>query len=356
MALYHFSNVVTKDLLFYYDAVNPKSWKGSPTTNILEGNLSAFSDIVGNSTRTVISPNEVKWVNNGAGVTVVRLYVPLASLNNAQTYGVSVYVKDLVGTATLDWCDVAVTGTPSLTNTSGRLQGTSSRSVYDSTYRFLDVTLTQGGMMTLYDPQIDSNNYVTPYVAPTTSRITSQVLLDLTNINTITATSLTYATNNTFSFNGSSDYIDVANSLGQLPSYTVSFWARRDAENRMPVASRTGTSFYWYGDNSWRYTHGGTAGEYYYPKAVSIPLGTWGNYTAVYNGSNVAIYRQGRLEGTQATTGTADWSMGLRIGYWAGGTGYQWQGKIDSVSVYGRALSAIEVAQNFNAMRGRYGL
>jgi hypothetical protein len=188
MALYHFSNVVTRDLLFYYDAANIKSWQGVPTTNILEGNLSTFTDIVGNSTRTIISPNEVKWVNNGLGVTVVRLYVPLASLTNAQTYGVSVYVKDLVGTATLDWCDVAVTGTPSLTNTAGRLQGTSSRSVYDSTYRFLDVTLTTGGMMTLYNPQVDSVSYVTTYTTPTTSRNSSQVLRDLTNLNTITAT------------------------------------------------------------------------------------------------------------------------------------------------------------------------
>jgi hypothetical protein len=356
MALYHFSNVVTRDLLFYYDAANPKSWRGAPTTNILENNLSAFNDIVGNSTKTVIGPNEVKWVNNGAGITVVRLYVPLASLTNAQTYGVSVYVKDLVGTASLDWCDVAVTGTPSLTNTAGRLQGTSSRSVYDSTYRFLDVTLTTGGMMTLYDPQIDSVNYVTPYVAPTTSRSSSQVLLDLTNLNSITATSLTYATNNTFTFNGSSNQIDVASNLGTLTSYTISFWAKRDAENRMPVAARIGTPFYWFGDNSWRYTHSGVGGEYYYPKPTSIPLGTWGHYCVVYNGSNVSIYRQGVFQGSQNTTGTADWTNGMRIGFWAGGAGYYWQGNIDSVSMYNRALSGIEVAQNFNAMRGRYGL
>ena len=357
MALYHFSNIVTKDLLFYYDALNTgKSWKGPPTTNILEGNLSTFNDIYGNSTKTVIGPNEVRWVNNNAGPTTVRLYVPLASLTSAQTYGISAYVKDVAGTVSIDWCDVAVTGASSLTNAAGRLQGTSSRSVHDSTFRFVDINLTQGGMMTVYNPQVDSINYVSPYVAPTTSRSLTQVLLDLTNLNTITATSLTYAANNTFSFNGTSDYIDVANSLGSLTTYTVSFWAKRDAESRMPVSSRTGTSFYWYGDNSWRYTHGGVGGEYYYPKAVSIPLGTWGHYTVVYNGTNVSIYRQGRLEGTQATTGTADWSMGLRIGYWTGGTGYQWQGKIDSVSMYGRALSAVEVTQNFNAMRGRYGL
>jgi hypothetical protein len=97
-------------------------------------------------------------------------------------------------------------------------------------------------------------------------------------------------------------------------------------------------------------------GEYYYAKPTSIPLGTWGHYCVVYNGANVSIYRQGVFQGSQATTGTADWTNGMRIGYWAGGAGYYWQGKIDSVSMHNRALTAAEVQQNFNALKGRYGL
>jgi hypothetical protein len=124
----------------------------------------------------------------------------------------------------------------------------------------------------------------------------------------------------------------------------------------MPVSSATGTSFYWYGDNSWFYTHGGVTGEYYYAKPTSIPINTWGHYCVVYNGSNVSIYRQGVFQGSQATTGTANWSMGMQIGYWQGGTGYQWSGKIDTVTMYNRALTATEVQQNFNALRIRYGI
>lgn len=184
----------------------------------------------------------------------------------------------------------------------------------------------------------------------------TQTITDLTRNNTITATSLTYANDGTFSFNGSSNYIDVTNNLGVMSAYTISFWARRDAENRMPVAGRTNTAFYWYGDNSWAYTHGGTWGEYYYSKPTSIPLGTWGHYCVVYNGFNVSIYRQGIFQGSQATTGAADWSQGLRIGFWAGGSGYAWQGRIDSVSMYNRALTADEVSSNFSALRGEYGV
>jgi hypothetical protein len=37
-------------------------------------------------------------------------------------------------------------------------------------------------------------------------------------------------------------------------------------------------------------------------------------------------------------------------------TGLPLKGKISSVEIYNRALSASEVEQNFNALRGRYGV
>jgi hypothetical protein len=157
-------------------------------------------------------------------------------------------------------------------------------------------------------------------------------------------------------FDGSNDFVEITSSLGTLSQYTIMFWARRDAEGRMPVAARTSTNFYWFGDNSWYYTHGGVAGEYYYSKPTSIPLGTWGCYCVVYNGSNVSIYRQGVYQGQQATTGTANWTTGMIIGYWAGGSTYAWQGPISTVMMYNRALSASEVAQNYEADKTKFGL
>ena len=179
------------------------------------------------------------------------------------------------------------------------------------------------------------------------------------NVNTgtlINGTSYSSANLGSLSFDGINDYVDFSANLGTMPTYTLMFWAKRDAENRMPVAAYTGTSFYWYGDNSWRYTHGGAGGEYYYSKPTSIPLGTWGCYCVVYNGSNVSIYRQGVYQGQQATTGTADWSVGLRVGFRNGGGGYEWQGLISNVMMYNIPLSADQVTQNFNALRGRYGI
>lgn len=158
------------------------------------------------------------------------------------------------------------------------------------------------------------------------------------------------------SFDGVDDYVDFSANLGSMANYTIMFWAKRDAENRMPVAARTNASFYWYGDNSWFYTHGGVSGEYYYSKPTSIPLGTWGCYCVVYNGSNVSIYRQGIYQGQQSTTGTADWSVGLTAGWWSPRGSYAWQGLISTVMMYNTALTADQVTQNFNALRGRYGI
>ena len=158
------------------------------------------------------------------------------------------------------------------------------------------------------------------------------------------------------SFDGSNDYVDVTTNLGTLSGYTFCHFSRRDVESRMPIGSRGGPVFYQYGDNSWYYTHGGVAGEYYYPRSVSIPVGTWGFYCITYDGSAVRIYRNSVLEGSQATTGTANWTNGVRIGFWSGGAGYNYQGAIANFSMYNRALSAAEISQNFNALRGRFGI
>jgi hypothetical protein len=158
----------------------------------------------------------------------------------------------------------------------------------------------------------------------------------------------------TIVFDGTNDSVEVTNSLGTLSNYTIGYWAYRDTPDKMAIAARTDTRFYWFGDNSWYYTHSGGAGEFYYPKTVSIP--GWGYWVVVYNGSNVSIYRQATFEGSQNTTGTADWTSGVKIGLWTAGNSYAFQGKIAVVQMYNRALSATEISQNYNAQKSRFGL
>ena len=156
------------------------------------------------------------------------------------------------------------------------------------------------------------------------------------------------------SFDGVDDRVNLSTATGTVSQYTIAYWAKRNAENRMPV-STINEDFYWFGDRSWAYVHGGVSGEYYYSKPTSIPSETWGYYAVVYNGSNVSIYRQGIYQGQQSTTGTANFSSALRIGWWGSNT-YAYLGNIANVSFYNRALSEAEITQNFNELRSIYGV
>jgi hypothetical protein len=377
MGLSHSPQIVTDGLVFYYDMGNAlKSWKGKPTTNLADVGLNGMSGV--SLSFLGIENGWKKYSMSGTftgGTYPYTLNITNVSFTGGVTYSSSCFIRTNVenkfnyfGTG-MNYVNVPMNkGGTSI----GVRQADSSFYCGRSNFEYTSTTTQTGYILSnpinnttfsagtdfvwIKNGQVELGEFSTPFAGDAGTRSNTQAVLDLTNNNTVTATSLTYNTDNTFSFNGSSNYIDVTNNLGVLSNYTISFWARRDAENRMPVAARVGTPFYWYGDNSWRYTHGGVGGEYYYSKPTSIPLGTWGHYCVVYNGANVSIYRQGVFQGSQNTTGTADWSGGMRIGFWAGGAGYYWQGRIDAVSMYNRALTAAEIQQNFSALRGRYGL
>jgi hypothetical protein len=201
--------------------------------------------------------------------------------------------------------------------------------------------------------QIEQKSHCTPLVLGT--RSTTQGLLDVSGVgNSIDISNASFDSNAQMTFDGTNDYVDITTSLGTLSQYTIEHISYKGSDNRMPIAFRGGPVFYQYGDNSWYYTHGGTAGEYYYPKTKTI--NGWGHWVIVYTGSSVKIYRNGIYEGQQSTSGTANWGSGMRIGYWPYGGGYAWNGQIAIVKMYNRALSDSEVTNNYNQYKIRFNL
>ena len=78
--------------------------------------------------------------------------------------------------------------------------------------------------------------------------------------------------------------------------------------------------------------------------------------TASRSGTSVALYLNATLvySGTTANSiGTAGASFRLGTNT---STTEQLTGNISVTQVYNRALSVAEIAQNYNALRGRYGL
>jgi hypothetical protein len=92
---------------------------------------------------------------------------------------------------------------------------------------------------------------------------------------------------------------------------------------------------------------------------TQLQLNTWYYVTATYDGSFRRLYVNGILDGQLATTGSITSTISnLVIGdYLPGpGTTYAWAGRISNTSVHNRALSASEVAQNYNALKSRFNL
>jgi hypothetical protein len=152
-------------------------------------------------------------------------------------------------------------------------------------------------------------------------------------------------TNGYFTFDGTDDKINIPGSFpSSLSEYTVEYTAFLVSQNRMPIGSFSNNSFYKYGDNSWYYTHGGSAAEFYYPGGQ---ITGWGHWVITYDGSFVKVYRKGVILGQQASSGTANFSAGWILGYWNPGGNYAWDGYISSARIYNRALSQSEVLQNY---------
>ena len=93
-----------------------------------------------------------------------------------------------------------------------------------------------------------------------------------------------------------------------------------------------------------------------YASAVGHNLSTnWNFLTGVYDGATSKIYANGvDTRDTQGSfsSATLDTGYNIRIGNSSDPGNYE----ISQVTVYNRALSLGEIQQNFNALRGRFGV
>jgi hypothetical protein len=90
---------------------------------------------------------------------------------------------------------------------------------------------------------------------------------------------------------------------------------------------------------------------------------TWHNVVALRGMSTYQVYVDGVLKDSGSNGGNLGWNglngwsaMASVIGDNPNDVRYKLLGNIASVKMYNRALTAAEVQQNFNALRGRYGI
>ena len=88
---------------------------------------------------------------------------------------------------------------------------------------------------------------------------------------------------------------------------------------------------------------------------------SWFNITATFNGTNVIFYRNGALIQSVSDPGIITYPSIQPVLIGANPTGastaqYYFKGRISQVQLYDRALSLQEIVQNYDTMKGRYGL
>ena len=92
--------------------------------------------------------------------------------------------------------------------------------------------------------------------------------------------------------------------------------------------------------------------------STTIQNNQWVYAAAVYNGSNAYIYVNGVLDTFSAFSGTLRSvpSNSVTVGFFTGSGAHYLNGKISYARLYNKALSSTEILQNYNALKGRYGL
>lgn len=216
------------------------------------------------------------------------------------------------------------------------------------------------------DVQIETG-YVSGFLENgASSRSNTQALLDLTGNNTITANNLAYTSDGSFIFSGTnSSYVDSGQNIPNVNSFSLECWVN-PANSQVQYSGIMGN-----------HGSGGTTGVYCQQQSTSLNNYTWGygNGTSWGTGCTFSlasnqwhhlvltkdstynkVYVNGSLTNTVATNGAAvNGGFNFCFGRDYASSRY-FNGKISSGKLYNRALSADEVKQNFNALRGRYGI
>jgi len=277
----------------------------------------------------------------------------IITMNNTQAWntGPSTVVAGLSST---DWTRVSITGTTNTGSFNLHLGSSANSEVYSRPQ--------SGGTVFIQDVRLVLSQSQT-------------AVSDMMNQSTISPNSLTYNSDGTFDFtysNPSYLTIPLASAFNKTEG-TMNFWVyptRYNGGNGYFVnredASANAVDWFWIGPYSgtfyFRIGDGSTCcnNDLAFGSVSSvIPLNTWTNmcFTWKINGTS-AIYKNGilytsRSIGNIPTTNPAN---NGRIGLGHSNADDYFNGKMSQVQIYNRQLTDLEVFQNFNSLRGRYGL
>lgn len=409
MSLGHGAKTVTSGLVFAYDMDSIKSYKGPQTTNSATGIIPVYNTetalfTMKPSYEDVYVP-QIGWVRNCLAMTMYNDYnggsgnccpSPILYYTGGDTqvniqpstlYTYAIVYKSTNGYTNPNFMYRYEYGSSGYL-TEGGVFSTSSRiHLGNDWYWAWSTFTTQSGTIRI-TPRCFQYQYATwnkLYVAkvllavgdytgfhprfwPDLSEAVSSTnsIQDWTGNNTIEVNNLTYNSDGTFSFPANNSYMRFPeNSALNVQNPTIEVWVKPNALSQNGFWFEKGTvnsqySFFQEGSNiQWR-THNGSTIVTQSLSSSNISTSNYSHCVATIEGGQKKIYVNGVLKASVAWSSTIPTnangcSIGAYGGY-SGGRSYYYNGNIDVVKVYNRALTAAEVAQNFNATKGRYEL
>lgn len=394
---------VTSGLVFDYDIGNvQKSWKGGPNTNSYWNNGSPFDPWTAGGTNTNItgtaaddgpirgaktwkfnksgSSNQWNgwegtyggiWTGSSGDIWTISYWYKTSSPAGATGFGIGSYYLS-------DWSrpyNVTIIDNVSTIIADGQWHYNYTIVRFNEAYTNAIVVdgpswgySTQSGELYINGLTWCKTAYAPPpYSYTFGTRSNTQSLLDLSGKNTITASSLTYNYNGSgFTFNGSSNYMDCGNaseisSITGTSNVTVESWVNLSGygSSSYGVITHKGYPWAWLMENPSNTMrirfYLSSSGDVSCSDSSTHALNTWYHFVGTYDGSNMRFYRNGVLTNTVAGSGTLGGSgVSMIVGSYGGA--YFSQGQIPIVRIYNRTLSSEEVAQNFQALRGRFDI
>jgi hypothetical protein len=387
--------IVTQGLVFHFDADNEKSFPGAPTTNIIPDiDLSNYNNVPSHVTTDLVDTG-LKY--RGARLWKQTL-TPTTStgvsyLTNANNPGIGIYHSmstTLVGGTYVGFSlffkpMTAMYSSPIFTAYSN-IAGWQSTDHYDTMndgWFRANVIWNNGSTLgdskywainpltaTISVPQViywaapfrenqGYTNFVSPYSA--NSRGVSTSCINLASGGSIDLTNATYDSAGKIIFNGATSYLSAASIVSGLQMGTLECWVKFNSfgsDQDTPIGIGNA------GGGKWRidvYNNGSVAADFWTDgNATSatglVTTGKWFHLVSTYDGANKCIYINGTLRASAiASRATAVNAATVQIsGYTPGG--YIVDGFIPIARVYNRALSALEVLQNFNTTRSKFGM
>ena len=185
-----------------------------------------------------------------------------------------------------------------------------------------------------------------------------------------TAGSPTYniANGGSLYFEGSDEYVDCG-TFFTYQTFTIELWVNPGAtqttyadifdnnhtgnQNFVFQQDHNNTNNYAFGVND-------ASGNISSTGTISLTANTWTHVAFTFSPStrviayvNSVFHSQGNLAGGR---NIAYVNQSLALGRWQYAGARHWNGKISNFKTYNRILTAAEISQNFNALRGRYGI